>query len=978
MLGMLRATCALVVTVIATTLVVGTGPATAGVVHGGIVATTPSARTPQILDASTLKEKVLDLEEVGSRIVVAGIFSRVRDAAANGGQTFNRSYVFAFDAATGAVDQGFAPVLNGAVNTVLPGPDGTTVYLGGTFTIMDGVGVRNLVEVSLATGRPTAFRAPALNGGVNDLALVNGRLIVGGVFNRADNAVRGGLIALNPVTGAVDPYMGLDVTQNHNYPDRGSARSAVGVENFDVSPDGRRLVVIGNFRTVEGLHRDQAVVILLQASGAVVDPNWRTRRFEVPCAGHRFDSWVRDVRFSPDGTFFSVATTGGRYPGWLCDTVTRWETTDTGADVAPRWTTDTGGDSLYSVEITGSAVYVGGHMRWLNNPAGLDTATQGAVPRPGIAALDPRTGLPLSWNPGRHPRGVGAEALLATASGLYVGMDTEYVGNFAQRRPRLAMFPLAGGTTLPEVTKRLPANVFMAGRTAATATAGVTDVRSRYVNGAAIGPDQVVPGGGEVWSKARGGFMVGNELFYGFPNWRGQYYLTRRTFDGTAYGPRLTIDPYNDPLWSNVSTGAGQTYRGVLPTFYSHLGGVTGMFYKDGRLYYGRAGQTQLFYRYFSVDSGIVGATEFAVGGAGFNSVAGMFLSGDTIYAGRAKNGEFLKISFVDGRPVGAWTLVAPGPAAGGRDWRTLVMFLGPGGPNQQPTAAIEASCAGLTCSFDGRGSSDPDGSIVGHSWRLDDGTVLSGARVTHTFASGGERRVTLTVTDDRGATAQTAQTVPVTAPPPGAGIALREAAGTSARAVGEVSLEVPASVQAGDALVLVLSTSSDATGTAPVGWTSEGSQVSGTNITTQVWSRIASVDDAGSTVTVPLSAQAKVTLQLAAYSGVDPADPVSSVVGAADVGGTSHTTPIAQAAVGSWVLSVWSDQQSVARTWTAPSSGVAVLSNLPGVGTGDMATLLGDSGRAVPAGEVGGITADVPTPSNRATMLTIVLSPAG
>jgi hypothetical protein len=176
--------------------------------------------------------------------------------------------------------------------------------------------------------------------------------------------------------------------------------------------------------------------------------------------------------------------------------------------------------------------------------------------------------------------------------------------------------------------------------------------------------------------------------------------------------------------------------------------------------------------------------------------------------------------------------------------------------------------------------------------------------------------------------------------------------------------------------MVLMLSTNSAVTSTPPAGWNLKASQVF-SNLTTQVWSRVATASDAGTPVTVTFGGPTKATLQLGAYSGTSVTDPVSVATGASDTSTSSHTTPLTTATAGSWVLSLWSDKQAAARQFTAPAA-VTVRSNLAGVGNGDVAGLVADSGGPVPAGTVGGLTASVaPTVSNRGTMFTIILAPA-
>ena len=131
-------------------------------------------------------------------------------------------------------------------------------------------------------------------------------------------------------------------------------------------------------------------------------------------------------------------------------------------------------------------------------------------------------------------------------------------------------------------------------------------------DGTSIGSQSNVSTGTFDWTNVRNAVMVGRTLFYGQTD--GMLY--RRSFDGVNFGDPVQVNPYLDPLWSTVQTGSGpigQTYAGVLPTWYSQLSTVTGMFYANGRIYYTRSGQNSLFWRWFSPDSGIVGGIENTV-----------------------------------------------------------------------------------------------------------------------------------------------------------------------------------------------------------------------------------------------------------------------------------------------------------------------------------------------------------------------------
>jgi chitodextrinase len=86
--------------------------------------------------------------------------------------------------------------------------------------------------------------------------------------------------------------------------------------------------------------------------------------------------------------------------------------------------------------------------------------------------------------------------------------------------------------------------------------------------------------------------------------------------------------------------------------------------------------------------------------------------------------------------------------------------------PNVPPVAEFTSSCTDLTCSFDGSGSTDSDGTISAYAWNFGDGLAGTGATPSHTFTAAGSYTVKLTVTDNLGQAALITHDVNVTAPP--------------------------------------------------------------------------------------------------------------------------------------------------------------------------------------------------------------------
>ncbi len=568
---------ALLVAAVASSVVVSSSPAPAvNAPQTTVVSEDPVDNTPWIRN-----NQVFAIAKVGGTVVVGGSFTQAQNPT---GPILTRNYLLAFDEATGSISTTFVPTLNGAVNGLAPAADGTSVYVAGAFTVVNGASQRGITKLAVADGARDASFTARTNATVQDVVVSSGRVYLGGYFTTINNVARQYLGGVDAATGSLLPGPASTIEQ----PYYGSTK----VLKIDVDPAGDRLVAIGGFTVVDGQSRPQIAQWDLNGGAATLS-SWATNSFNNVC-NTSFHTYMRDVDFSPDGSYFAVVTTGAwTPPPALCDTTTRWTGGTSGPGQTPTWAQYTGGDTLWSVAVTNAAVYIGGHPRWQNNPYRHNQPGDGAVAREGVAALDPQTGMPLRWDPG-HTRGIGTTALVATDDRLYMGSDTDLIaGEF---HPRFGAVPLAGGYA-PVVSETVELPVIFHHLRADE----VFDVRFDGVDVEEIGRSE----NSINWITVRGAFSEHGEIYYV----NGDGGLWSRTWDGTTLGPP-------------VDRIAAAQYTATLPRGWTN--GVAELAFEAGKLYYTKDGSDSIFWRWFGLDASVLGGQEFVASTVGGNSIRGL------------------------------------------------------------------------------------------------------------------------------------------------------------------------------------------------------------------------------------------------------------------------------------------------------------------------------------------------------------------
>ena len=179
-----------------------TAPSTGVPGHTRLVPDRPRTNTPRISNG-----EIWDIEVVPqlNRVFIAGSFTSLANTVAPT-TTVNQAGLASYNLQTGLIDTSFRPTFNGSVAAVEASPDGTKLFVGGSFNTVNGVAKQKVASLNLTTGAPlsTFGFTNNTNNQVQSLAATNSTLYVGGRYTRINGVLRTGVAAVNAASGVVD------------------------------------------------------------------------------------------------------------------------------------------------------------------------------------------------------------------------------------------------------------------------------------------------------------------------------------------------------------------------------------------------------------------------------------------------------------------------------------------------------------------------------------------------------------------------------------------------------------------------------------------------------------------------------------------------------------------------------------------------------------------------------------------------------
>ncbi|KRB37165.1 PKD domain-containing protein [Microbacterium sp. Root180] len=174
----------------------------------------------------------------GSTVYAGGSFSNARPAGTSAGQSLMpRSNILAYNINTG-VATSFAPTINGTVKALAVSPDGSRLYVGGSFNQVNGLTRWNFAVFDTSTGALLETVKPAIGGSyINAIVATNSTVYVGGLIGAAGGVTRKHLAAVSASNGAVLGW---------------APQPDLQVDSMVMAPGGGKLIVAGRFETING------------------------------------------------------------------------------------------------------------------------------------------------------------------------------------------------------------------------------------------------------------------------------------------------------------------------------------------------------------------------------------------------------------------------------------------------------------------------------------------------------------------------------------------------------------------------------------------------------------------------------------------------------------------------------------------------------------------------------------------------------
>ena len=191
----------------------------------------------------------------GNTVFAGGSFSNARPAgAAPGTNLMPRSNILAYNITTG-VATSFAPVINGQVKAMAVSPDGTTLYVGGSFNSIDGKTRWNVAAFNIATGALLTTFQPAVGGSyVNAIVATSTTVYFGGLIGAGAGVTRKNFVAFNASNGALLAW---------------APTSDLQVDGMVINQSGDRIIAAGRFGLINGVSQ-RGLAALNPVTGALM------------------------------------------------------------------------------------------------------------------------------------------------------------------------------------------------------------------------------------------------------------------------------------------------------------------------------------------------------------------------------------------------------------------------------------------------------------------------------------------------------------------------------------------------------------------------------------------------------------------------------------------------------------------------------------------------------------------------------------